>query len=180
MEEMVKALFFSEALKMWHFEDIISKSGASRERVNHFLKDLVKEKLVLRVKQKGRMPYYIANRDNPKFRIEKRLYGLEILQKTGLFEHLNSLENVKTAILFGSFSRGDWSKSSDIDLFIYGDDSNFRKGEFESKAKRQIQVFCYKNAKGIKKELELKVIENIAKGFNITESIVPFGVVMND
>lgn len=179
MEEKIKALFFSEALRMWHFEDIINESGASRERVNHFLKDLVKEGVVLRVKQKGKMPYYIANRDNPKFRVEKRLYGLEILQKTGLFEHLNTLSNVKTAILFGSFSRGDWNKSSDIDLFIYGDGSNFRKSEFEIKAKRQIQVFSYKDAKSIKKELGPKVISNIAKGFNITESIAPFEVVMN-
>jgi len=179
MEEKVKSLFFNETLRMWHFEDIVKELGISRERANYFLKTLVKNNLVSRVKPKGRMPYYIANRDNPKFRSEKRLYGLDILQKTGLFEHLNSLENVKTAILFGSFSRGDWSKSSDIDLFIYGNDSSFRKDEFEIKAKRQIQVFSYKNQKSIKKELEPKVIENIAKGFNITESIAPFEVVIN-
>ena len=179
MEERVMALFFNETLRMWHFEDIVAGSGISRERANYFLKSLVKKGLVSRVKPKNRMPYYIANRDSKKFRLEKRILGLEILQKTGLFEHLNSLENVKTAILFGSFSRGDWNKSSDIDLFIYGDDSGFNKGKFESKTKRQIQVFSYNNTKKIKKELEPKVIENIAKGFNITESIVPFEVVMN-
>ncbi|MDP3698207.1 MAG: nucleotidyltransferase domain-containing protein [Nanoarchaeota archaeon] len=122
------------------------------------------------------MPYYIANKDFPKFRSEKRLYGLKLLEQSGLFGDLNSCKDIKTAILFGSFARGDWSNSSDIDLFIYGDDAEFHKGLYETKLHRDLHVFAYKNKKILKKNLDRTVIPNITKGFYITNSIEPFKV----
>ncbi|MBI4739609.1 nucleotidyltransferase domain-containing protein [Candidatus Woesearchaeota archaeon] len=175
MIERLKTLFFNETLRQWHFEALLAESGISRERLNHFLKEFLKEEFIKRVKPKKKMPYYIANRDAPRFRSEKRLYGLEQLEKSGLFEHLNTLEGIKTAILFGSFARGDWSKSSDIDLFIYGDDPRFDKKLYEKKLKREIQTFAYTDPKQIK-TLDKNLIPNIVKGFHITESIEPFEV----
>lgn len=179
MEEKIKALFFNETLRRWHFEDIVRQSKISRERANHFLKELLKEKFIKKIKQKRKMPYYIADRDSSKFRSEKRLYGLKILEQTGLFEHINSLEDVKTAILFGSFARGDWNKSSDVDIFIYGNAKYFDKGKLETKIKREIQLFNYQNSRKMKKELDLKLIPNIIKGFNIKGSLEPFKVSVN-
>ena len=179
MNEIIKAIFFNDTLKRWHFEAIVKESKMSRERVNYFLKQLVKEEFIKRIKPKGKMPYYLANRESPKFRTEKRLFGLNLIEKSGLFEHLNSLKNIKTAILFGSFARGDWSKSSDIDLFLYGDDQDFDKGNFENKINREIQLFSYKNPKKIKQRLDPKLLPNIVKGFNIKESLEPFEVVIN-
>ncbi|MCX6707068.1 MAG: nucleotidyltransferase domain-containing protein [Candidatus Woesearchaeota archaeon] len=177
--ERIKTLFFEDTLKRWHFEDIVKASGMSRERVSHYLSELLKEKFVTRTKPRGKMPYYTANRDSGKFRAEKRFYGLGILQKIGLFEHINSIEGVKTAILFGSFSRGDFSKSSDIDLFIYGDSEQFDKSKFELKTKREVQLFSYNDKDRMKKELDPRLIPNILKGFNIKESIEPFRVDIN-
>ena len=180
MKELIKALFFNDSLKRWHFEEIIRETEMSRERTGHFLKELLKEKFIRRIKQRGKMPYYTANMDSTSFRNEKRLYGLSILEKSGLFEHINNLKKIKTAILFGSFARGDWSKSSDVALFIYGDDKDFIMGEFEIKLNREIQAFSYKDPKKIKKELDPKLIPNIIKGFYIKESIEPFRVDIND
>lgn len=176
--ENIKKLFFEETLRRWHFEQIRKESNLSRERVNHFLKQLQKQGLIKRIKLRRKMPYHIANKDNPLFRVQKRLYGLQILADSGLFTQLASCKNIKTAILFGSFSRGDWSKSSDIDLFIYGDDSEFDKSKFESILKREIQVFSFKEPKKVK-ELDSKLIPNILKGVTLTESIEPFKVSIN-
>ncbi len=176
MGNKIKELFFNDTLRRWHFEAILRESGLSRERVYHFLKELLKEKLILRIKKKGKMPYYLANRDSAKFRSEKRMYGLTMLEQSGLFENLNSCKSIKTAILFGSFARGDWSRSSDVDIFIYGDDAEFEKGRYESKLHRDIQLFVYQNTKILKKELDSKVIPNIAKGFFITENVEPFEI----
>ncbi len=176
MKDKIKALFFNNALRRWHFESILTESGISRERVNYVLKELLKDKLIIRVKNKGKMPYYVADRDLAKFRSEKRLYGLKILEQSGLFQDLNSCKNIKTAILFGSFARGDWSKSSDIDLFIYGDDKEFNKGLYETRLHRDLHVFAYKNKKILKEKLDRTVIPNIAKGFFITDTIEPFEV----
>lgn len=172
----LKPLFFGDTLKRWHFTDLIHASDVSRERVHRFLKKLRKEDFVKRIKPRGKMPYYLARRDSAKFRFEKRLYGLTLLEKAGLFEHLVSCEGIKTSILFGSFARGDWSRSSDIDLFIFGDASEFDKGYFESKLGFDIQVFCFTDSKTMKKNLDPSVIPNIAKGFHITQSIEPFEV----
>ena len=151
----------------------------SRERVSYFLKILQKEQLIIRIKPKGKMPYYEANRTSSTFRSEKRWYGLAMIAHSGLLEHLSQLPEIKTAILFFSFSPRDWSASSDIDLFLYGRDANFEKGKFEHKLNREIQVFSYENQKSIKRELDPNVIPNIARGFNIKESIEPFEVILH-
>lgn len=176
MKEIIKALFFNHTLRRWHFETILAESGISRERVNHFLKELLKDKFVIRIKKRRKMPYYEANRDSAKFRSEKKLYGLKLLEESGLFENLNSCKGIKTAILFGSFARGDWSKSSDIDLFIYGDDTEFQKEVYEKKLHREIQVFAYQNKNEVTRNLDPTVIPNIVKGFHITENMEPFEV----
>ncbi len=175
----LRPLFFNDTLKRWHFEEIVRVSGMSRERVNHFLRGLCKEGFVKRIKPRGKMPYYFAKRDSPKFRSEKRLYGLSMLDEAGLFEYITSCKGIKTAILFGSFARGDWSRSSDIDIFIYGDDSQFDKQLFESKLGRNIQVFAYTSPAEIKHRLDPRVITNIAKGFHLTESFHPFEVAVH-
>ncbi|MBN2422598.1 nucleotidyltransferase domain-containing protein [Candidatus Woesearchaeota archaeon] len=179
MKDKIKALFFNETLRRWHFTDILKESGVSRERVNYFLKKLMHEKFIIKVKTKGKMPYYNANSSSLKFRSEKRIYGLKLLEEKGLFEHISSLKNIKTAILFGSFSRGDWNKSSDIDLFIYGKAEDFEKGKFESKLKREIELFNYNLANDIKKELDPKLIPNIIKGFYIKNNLEPFEASVN-
>ena len=122
------------------------------------------------------MPYFLAQHESPEFRLEKRIYGFQILQQSGLFTHLFSMKNLKTAILFGSFARGDWGKSSDVDLFLYGDDKLFEKNVFEKKLKRPLQIFSFQQAKEAKKQLEPTLLENIAKGFNIKGSLEPFEV----
>src|SRR3989344_2526126 len=175
MKGTIKSLFFNQTLRRWHFEAILSESGISRERANHFLKELLKDKFIIRVKKRGKMPYYLANRESAKFRSEKKLYGLRILEESGLFETLNTCKGIKTAILFGSFARGDWNKSSDIDLFIYGDDKEFNQGFFEKKLGREIQVFSYDQPSKIK-ELDPSLIPNILKGISLTDSIEPFKI----
>ncbi|MDP3639943.1 MAG: nucleotidyltransferase domain-containing protein [Nanoarchaeota archaeon] len=174
--EKLKSLFFTETLRQWHFEALVQESGMSRERVASALKMLLKEKYIRRVKPRGQMPYYLAQRDEPRFREEKRLYGLHVLTKSGLFSHLSTCPKIKTAILFGSFARGDWSKSSDVDLFLYGDAREFDKESFEKKLGRTIQLFSYNDARTVKKELDPVLLPNILKGFALTESLEPFTV----
>ena|SRR3989344_6016612 len=173
--EKLKSLFYEQSLRRWHFKDLIEESGLSRERVNYYLNQLKKEKFIQRIKVKAKMPYYSANIHSPAFRTGKRLYGLQILAESGLLAHLASCKGIKTAILFGSFARGDWNKSSDIDLFVYGDDNEFNQGFFEKKLGREIQVFSYDQPSKIK-ELDPSLIPNILKGISLTDSIEPFKI----
>lgn len=177
--ERIKALFFNNTLKRWYFKELVDLSGMSRERVNHYLKILAKGKFIARVKPLNKRPYYIARRDSEQFRLEKRFFGLNMLKESGLLESIQSITGIKSAILFGSFCRGNWDKSSDIDLFIYGDATELDKAKFESKLKHEIQLFTFNSPEDIKRELDPKVIGNITKGFNIKENLEPFKVEIN-
>ena len=128
----IKALFFNETLKRWHFEDIIKISKISRERVNYFIKKLLKENYIKRIKPKGKMPYYVQDFESSGFKSLKRLYAYQKLTESGFIEHLMSLKDIKTAVIFGSFSRSDWYKESDIDLFIYGTAKKLNIGKYET------------------------------------------------
>ncbi|MDO8655671.1 MAG: nucleotidyltransferase domain-containing protein [Nanoarchaeota archaeon] len=174
----LKPLFFEETIRHWHFEAILQASALSRERVHFYLKELVNKKFIVRVKPKGKMPYYTTNLENISFRMEKRLFGLNLLQESGLFDHIYADPKIKTVILFGSFARGDWGKSSDVDLFIYGDDADFEKGILERKLGREIQIFSFQKAEAIKDKLAHSLIPNIIKGFNIKGTLEPFGVLI--
>lgn len=178
MKDRIKYLFFEGAAGNWHFEEIVKKANLSRERANHYLKELIKEGYIKKVKPKGEMPYYIAIYDSEKFKNEKRIYGLTMLQKSGLFTHICENKGIKSAILFGSFASGYWHKESDIDLFIYGSEETFEKGKYETILKKEIQLFCYDEKEKMKKELSPGLLPNIASGFKIKGHLEPFLVNM--
>lgn len=174
MKDRIKHLFFEGAAGYWHFEEIVKMAKLSRERANYYLKELAKEGYIRRVKPKGKMPYYIAIHDSEKFKNEKRIYGLALLQKSGLFAHICENKEIKSAILFGSFSNGYWHDESDIDLFIFGRDETFEKGKFERILGKEIQLFCYDDKDKMKRELAPGLLPNIAAGFKIKGHLEPF------
>ncbi len=165
-EENILELFFNEPSKHWHFEEIIKSANISRPQASNWLKKFVKEELIKKVKEKGKMPHYVGFFESPNFKTKKRLFAFEKLQKTGFLNHLISLEKAKTIILFGSFTRSDWHGESDIDLFIYGEAEDFDRGEYELKLGREIQVFNPKTKKDLKK-FESGLMKNILRGITV-------------
>lgn len=163
-KENVKSLFFNKSTKHWHFDEIVKQSKLSRAQANEWLKRLSKERLIKRVKEKGKMPYYIADYERSSFKAQKRVYALEQLERSGFLAHLISLEKAKTVVIFGSMARWDWHEESDIDLFIYGNDDELEQGKYELKLGREIQVFSAKDRKGLKK-LPAGLLKNIATGY---------------
>ena len=145
-EDKVTGLFFNTP-KHWHFEELLNKSGLSRPRLAVWLKKFIKQGLIKRLKPKGKMPYYIGISENPEFRNRKRLFAIKTLTESGLLDHLSSLKKAKVVIIFGSFSRADWYDDSDIDIFIYGDESNFEYYKYKQKLKREIQIHSAKTKK---------------------------------
>lgn len=149
-EEHVLELFFSSS-KRWHFEELMEKLRISRAQLAQWLKKFEKDEIILRVKEKGKMPYYVQNFESPSFQNRKKMYALKQFYESGFLNHLASLAKTRVVILFGSFSRADWQKDSDIDIFIYGEDDEFEQGKFESKLKREIQVHNARNRKDLKR-----------------------------
>lgn len=175
-EEKVLSLFYNNP-KHWHFEELVSEVNISRRQLSLWLKKFQRLELILRIKKKGKMPYYIVDQNNVKFRNLKNTFAFNQLSQSGLFEHIQSLKSVKVSIIFGSFARGDWCKESDLDIFIYGDDSDFEQGKFEKILQRNIQLFSVKDKKGIKKMN--KMLPYVLSGDFIKGSVSEMGVTIN-
>ena len=171
-ENKVIELFFENPTKEWHFGEIVKETKIARSKTDNWLKKFIKNKLIKRIKKKGKMPYYISNYDSSEYRNKKKIFTLNRLYESGLLNHLDSLQKAKTIIIFGSFARSDWYKESDIDVFIYGNPEGLKIADYELKLHKDIQVFVYRDKKELTK-LDKPLIKNIIKG-NIIKGNLDF------
>ena len=162
-EESIIELFFENPTKEWHFEEIVKEVKIARSKADSWLKKFHKNGIIKRIKKKGKMPYYISNYNSPQYKNKKKIFALNKLHESGFLNHLNSLQKAKTIILFGSFSRSDWYKNSDIDIFIYGDPEGLKIVNYELKLHRNIQLFICQSKEELIK-LGDGLIRNIIKG----------------
>lgn len=169
-EENVLKLFFNEPSKHWHFTEIIKTAKISRKQGNLWLKSFVKEKIIVHIKPKAKMPYFKANFEHPNYQDRKKLYSLTLFYQSGLLNHLRQLSKAKTIIIFGSFSRYDWHSKSDIDLFIYGDDDGLDTLAYKKRLKREISIHTYESIKEMK-DIRSGLMKNIINGYVVKGNI---------
>jgi len=162
-EMEVIELFFNNPTKQWHFEEIVKEADLTRSKTDKWLKRFAKQGAIKRIKERGKMPYYISNHTSSQYQNQKRVFALNKLYNSGFLNHLCSLKKARTVILFGSFASWDWYQESDIDIFIYGDPEGLKLGRYELKLRRDIQVFACKNIKELTK-FGKGLIRNIIKG----------------
>ncbi len=157
--------FYNHPSREWHFVELLKECSISRKQLSAWLKLFLKQTLIYREKPRRKMPYYTANYNSPAYQNRKRLFVLNQLCETGLLDYLATIPRVQTVVLFGSTTRWDWHKESDIDLFIHGNPSELALGKYELELGRDIQVFVA-DEKTIK-NLPQKLLTNIAKGYII-------------
>jgi predicted nucleotidyltransferase len=162
-ENKIIELFFDNPTREWHFEELVREAGIARSKTDAWLKKFSKEGIIKKIKKNGKMPYYISNYISSDYKNKKKIFGLNKLYTSGLLNHLDSLKKTQAIILFGSFSRSDWYKNSDIDIFIYGDPEGLKIANYELKLHRDIQLFICQNKKDLEK-LGQGLLRNIIKG----------------
>lgn len=99
-------------------KEVAQKTGVSRGATNQTLKDLTGSKLIFK-ETRGRMNFYQANAANPVLKAFKVLEN--IIRISSMIEKLK--EKSEKIILFGSASRGENYKDSDIDIFVLTHDA---------------------------------------------------------
>lgn len=108
------------------------------------------------------------NRDNKKTIELKRAENLKMIYESGLKDYLEDEFRGGTIILFGSYSKGDDTKTSDIDIAIIGrKEKNINLKAFETKFERKIILNFYLSFNDIHKHLK----ENIFNGIVLTGGI---------
>ncbi|MBD3209335.1 nucleotidyltransferase domain-containing protein [Candidatus Woesearchaeota archaeon] len=174
-EERVLELFLNEPTKHWHFSDITTTAHISEPSANKWLKKLLAETIIRRVKPRGKMPYFISNHETDAYRTRKKLYALHKLYDSGLLTKLQALAEAKAVIIFGSFARSDWHANSDVDIFILGNPEAFRhgmlwKGIGFQGAARTLEVYAYPALKHAK-QVPSGLLKNVAKGYFVKGNI---------
>jgi len=162
-ENRMLELFFNNPTKEWHFEEILGEAKITRSKASQWLRKFAKKKMIRRIKEKGKMPYYIAEYQSSAYQNRKKLFSLNALYECGFLDHLSSLPKAKAVIVFGSIVRWDWYKDSDIDLFVYGNPEGLDTTAYESKLHREIQLFICQDKDELGK-LGAGLIRNIIKG----------------
>ena len=163
-EESVLGLFFEYPTKEWRFSEILNEAKIARSKASNWLKLFIKDGFVKRVKERSKAPYYVGNYESENYRNKKKMFALNKFYEVGLLNHLTALQKASTVIIFGSFSRWDWYKGSDIDIFIYGDPEGLRIAEYELRLHKEIQLFICQNNDELKK-FGAGLIKNIIKGY---------------
>ena len=130
---------------------------------------LEKENLVKIIKNKGlNLTSIELNRDNQKTMLLKRVENLGFIYESGLSDFLYDEFPGDTIILFGSYSKGEDTIKSDIDIAIIGTkDKKINLEKYEKELQREIRINFYPSFKEIHKNLK----ENIFNGIVIAGGI---------
>ena len=174
-EERVLELFFNEPSRQWHFKDIVKTARISEPAASKWLRKMLRERIIQRIKPKGKMPYFEGNFRHENYKNKKRIYAMQKLYETGLLIKLQQLRNAKAVVIFGSFARSDWNRDSDVDIFVLGDPGELRFGAlwtglgFQGKA-RVIQVHSFKSLRETRR-IHSGLMKNVVEGYFVKGNI---------
>jgi predicted nucleotidyltransferase len=120
-----------------HIRGIAKKLNTNQMNIFRKLKELSEENVVDFREDGKNKTYFLKKTIEAKthiliaenYNLNKTLKKYPILR--GTIEKLQSNENVKMAVLFGSYAKGIAKRDSDVDVYIETDDKNLRQ-EMES------------------------------------------------
>ena len=163
--------FFKEPEKEFYVRQISKLLKNSPTTISKYLKKLEQDG-VLKSERKLNHLIFKANTENEKFRRLKTDYNLNLVHESGFVEYLaEEFNHPEVIILFGSFSKGENIKKSDIDIFILSQlkkDINLKK--FEERMGYKIQLFI-----NSKKDVEKMKVKNRELLNNIINGKIIYG-----
>lgn len=110
--------FLQNPTRKIHLRELSRITRISFPWVRKLSYQMVKDNILLK-NTEGGLVFLKSNRDYELFRALKRSYNLFSLHKSGLVARLNdAYERPEAIILFGSYSRGEDTEESDIDIAI--------------------------------------------------------------
>ena len=162
LQEEILRFLYSHADKEFNKRNLAKMLRVSSTAIAKSLKKLVSENFIIKSKNTSTKIISIKlNRDNPKTIQLKRADNLKNIYLSGLFDYLDSNFLKSTIILFGSYSFGYDTSTSDIDIAIIGKkEKKLEVENFEKLLGKKINIQFYSNLREIGKELR----ENLCNG----------------
>lgn len=167
--KVLKLFFYNPAPEGIGFQlrEISRAVKISPLSVKNYLNELEKEKLILVKKHRiHNYPIYYANRDEEDFRFLKKLDIIYNIKKSGLLRFLDENLMPKVIVLFGSASKGEDIKESDIDLFLECKEARINLEKYEKQLKRKINIFFSDTFINLSPQLKNNIINGVVlKGY---------------
>ena len=160
----VMELFFREPTKKHYLKGISRELGIAHTSVANALTYLLKKDLIIKeTEKKGtrKFPFYLANFQDKYHKSLKRFYNAQQLMESGLIQDIEDKAMPRCIMLFGSYSRGEDTKDSDIDLFIESEAAEIDTKKIEKKLARKIEMHFNKDFKDLPAELKNNIINGI-------------------
>ena len=136
--------FIKEPEREFHIRELAKLLKKAPTTISNHLKRYESQNLLI---SKSRLNHLLfrADTESPRFKQLKLNYNLNSLQESGLIEHLvEDFNHPEAIVLFGSFSKAEDNKNSDVDLLIISpkkQEPNLEK--FEKKIGHKIQLFVH-------------------------------------
>ena len=158
----VLEVFFDDPLPEgigFQLREISRKIKLAPKSVKLYLEELEKENLIIKKEHRiHKYPVYYANRDHNYFKFLKRLNIIRRIKESGFLDYLDEKCMPDVIILFGSASKGEDIKGSDIDLYLQCNGKKLELDKYEKKLKRKINLFFEKNFDQLSEELKKNII----------------------
>lgn len=151
----------------FQLREISRKVAVAPPSVKKYLNELEKGGLIVKTEHRIHgYPVYYANKDNEEFKFLKRVDVIMKIKEFGLIDYIAKSCMPDAIVLFGSASKGEDLKESDIDLFVLSDKEKIDLSQFEKKLNRKINIFFSDNFNKLSKELKNNIINGtILKGY---------------
>ena len=154
--------FFTNPTTEFHLRELSRLLGKSMPTIISSTDKLSEKNLIIKIKGKV-ITKLMANRENVKFLQYKRLYNLKMIYDSDVLLFISkAYNNPRLVALFGSYSRGEDTEDSDIDIAVVTNKKiALDMTKFEKKLQRRISIH----------EVELERVSNEFKA-NLANGIV--------
>ena len=156
--------FYKNPTRDHYLMDISRHIGLAHTSTKKNLKELAKGGIISKHSEKkgGRVyPLYRGNFDNRLFKSCKRIHNLSAIIDSGLVDYIEEKLMPKSIVLFGSYSRGEDTETSDIDIFVECKGEQLNLKNFEKNLGRKIQLHFKESFSSFPKELRNNMVNGI-------------------
>jgi len=162
LQQEILRLFFVKTGMSLNQRQIAKFLDVSQPAVMKALPYLEKENLIKISQDKETRRWSIElRRDHSRAMQLKRVDNLKLIYETGLADHLEKEFAGATIILFGSYSRGEDTVNSDMDIAVIGrKEKQLDLAKYEKELEKQINIIFHDSFKKIHKHLK----ENLCNG----------------
>jgi len=168
LQEEIFRLACLNSGKKLNQSEIARLLGVSSAAVSKSIPSLEKEGLV-KVDRTNKIKLVLIelNRDNPMAIELKRVENLRQIYESGLLAFLEEANPGHTIIVFGSYSRGEDTIKSDLDIAIIGRSVELSMGKFEKQLLRPVHTQYVPSLEKLDKEL----LSNICNGIVLSGAL---------